>query len=260
MNIDFHTHVKISKRSSFNPEYFEEMMTEARASGLDAIALTEHFNTNCFMDVYDYLDAHCSYEHGYYEANGLKVFPGIEIDVKEVGHILFIGAREDIISIRQLLDYHTEKEHFIPFSKLLDIGETYEVLKIGAHPFRESTPLHQLPIEQLRRLDAFDLNGKDLYSYEQASYQEQLISFAEKVGLPIVGGSDTHQFLQYGSIMNELSFDCRTVAELKACIFSNDYHIHIADDLPLKVRSATLVKKYMKKYISEKNRATSFIS
>lgn len=256
MIMDFHTHIKISKRSPFMPSYFQEMIAEAKAAGLQAVALTEHFNTDRFMDVYTYLDEHYPYKHGYYEVDDFRIFPGMEIDVKEVGHILFIGARDEIIAIRQLLDHHTKKGHFIPFSELLDIGESYELLKIGAHPFRESTPLYQLPIEQLRRLDAFDLNGKDLYSYNQATYRKQLEDLAEKVGLPIVGGSDTHQFLQYGSIVNQLGDDCKTIAELKACIHAGHYQIHLSDELDLKVKAATLVKKYIKKYLAANEKAT----
>src|SRR5699024_1612793 len=251
MIMDFHTHIKGSKRSPFMPSYFQEMIAAAKAAGLQAVALTEHFNTDRFMDVYNYLDEHYPYKHGYYEVDDFRVFPGMEIDVKEVGHILFIGARDDIITIRKLLDKYTNKGHFISFSELLDIGESYELLKIGAHPFRESTPLHQLPVEQLRRLDAFDLNGKDLYSYNQMEYRKKLEELAEKVGLPIVGGSDTHQFLQYGSIINHLANDCKTITELKACIHASNYQIQIADDLDLKVKAATLVKKYIKKYLAE---------
>lgn len=247
--MDFHTHIKISKRSQFTPSYFQEMIAEAKAAGLQALALTEHFNTDRFMDVYEYLNEQYPYIHGYYEVDGFKIFPGMEIDVQEIGHILFIGDREDIMAIRQLLDNYTEKGSFIPFSELLDIGEQYELLKIGAHPFRESTPLHQLPAEQLRRLDALDLNGKDLYSYDQVDYRKRLEELAEKLQLPIVGGSDTHQFLQYGCIINQLENDCQTVADLKTCIQAGNYHIRISDDLDLKVRAASLVKKYIKKYL-----------
>ena len=52
------------------------------------IALTEHFNTKNFHEVYDTLDAHFPYEDGYYNVFGLKVFPGMEVDILEVGHIL----------------------------------------------------------------------------------------------------------------------------------------------------------------------------
>jgi len=251
MRIDFHSHVKISKKSAFMPTYFEEMMKEAKESGLDAIAMTEHFNTDRFYDVYEYLANNHHYEHGYYLINGLKVFPGIEVDVKEVGHILLIGDRTDIVEIRNFLEGHIEPEKFIPFQDLLDLADQYNILKIGAHAFRESTPLYQHDPNQLRRLDALDLNGKDLYTYGIADYYNKLELFAKELGLPIVAGSDTHQFLQYGCVYNDLSRDCKTVDELKQQINEGCYQIEISPSLDLKVKSAKLVKKLLKKLLNE---------
>jgi len=249
MKIDFHSHVKISKKSMFMPDYFKEMMKEARAIGLNAVAMTEHFNTTRFYDIYDYLDQHYSYQQGYYDVEGFKLFPGIEVDIKETGHILLIGDREDVIEIRSHLESHLLEEHFIPFNQLMDLADGYPVLKIGAHPFRESTPLYHLSKEQLHRLDAFDLNGKDLYAQGVEEYISKLNSFAKEIGLPVVGGSDTHQYFQYGSVYNELNMECNTVADLQKCIIAGDYQIHTSEDLYLKVKAATVVKKLLKQVL-----------
>ncbi len=85
------------------PAYFKEMMTEAKQNGLNALALTEHFNTTRFFDIYQFLDENYSYTQGYYDIQGLKLFPGVEVDVKEGGHILLIGDRTDIVTIRKEL-------------------------------------------------------------------------------------------------------------------------------------------------------------
>lgn len=251
MRIDFHSHVKISKKTDFMPEYFQEMMKEAREAGLTGIAMTEHFNTRRYKDIYDFLDKQYRYVNDYYLIDGLKLFPGIEVDVKEIGHILLIGNRKDILSIRSLLETNTREENFLSFDKLMDIAEHYEVLKIGAHAFRESTPLYHLKEDQLKRLDALDLNGKDLYAQGQNVYRDKLESFAEKLGLPVVGGSDTHHFLQYGSIYNELSNECDSVEQLKSSIASGQYKIHISENLALKVKAASLTKKWMKKVVEK---------
>jgi len=252
MRIDFHSHVKISKKSTFMPDYFREMMEEAKASGLTALAVTEHFNTSQFTDVFDFINDHYTYEHGYYLIDGLKLFPGIEVDIKETGHILLIGSREDILAIRESLDKHTTEDTFIPFNQLLDIAEKYHLLKIGAHPFRESTPLHHLEVTQLQRLDALDLNGKDLYAYRNESYQNKLEDFANKVDRPIVGGSDTHQYLQYGSVYNDFNEECNTVDELKSAILTGNYVVNTSECLHVKVKGATLAKKMLKKMITDK--------
>lgn len=251
MKIDFHSHVKISKKSTFMSAYFRELMAEAKASGLDALAMTEHFNTERFYDIYDYLYDNFPYANGYYIVNGLKLFPGIEVDVKEIGHILLIGDRHDIIAIRATLESHTDQDHFIAFADLLDLAENYDVLKIGAHAFRESTPLYQHDPEQLKRLDALDLNGKDLYTYGITPYEKKLQNFAYELGLPIVAGSDTHHFLQYGSVYNDFEKDCTTVDELKTQIKNSNYQIEISPCLYTKVKSAALVKKLLKKTLNQ---------
>lgn len=252
MNIDMHTHVKISKKSEFMPAYFQEMVEEAKRAGLDAIALTEHFNTDNFLDVYHYLDAHYSYKDDYYDVEGLKIFPGMEVDVKEIGHILIICRRESIFHIFQRLMPHVEKNHFIPFADLMDLAESFETIVIGGHPFRSSTPLTQHDPHQLKRLDAFDLNGKDLHSIGIEKNQKYVYGFAEQLGLPVVAGSDTHQFLQYGAVMNIVDTDCSTIAELKKVLKNNAYTIEIAQDLHLRVRAASLTKKLMKELLAMK--------
>ncbi|MBU5593810.1 PHP domain-containing protein [Amphibacillus sp. MSJ-3] len=251
MKIDFHSHVKISKKSSFMPKYFQEMMQEAKESGLDALAMTEHFNTDRFYDIYDYLADNYTYENNYYLVDGLKLFPGIEVDVKEIGHILLIGDREDIIAIRSSLDHHIGKDQFIPFAELLDLADRFNVLKIGAHAFRESTPLHHHDYEQLKRLDALDLNGKDLYTYGVNPYYDKLTSFANQLGLPIVAGSDTHQFFQYGSVYNTFETACDTIDQLKNNIEQNQYKIEISPSLDVKVKSAIFVKKILKSLLNK---------
>ncbi|MCP3027639.1 hypothetical protein [Halobacillus sp. A5] len=42
-----------------------------------------------------------------------KVFPGIEIDVLETGHLLVVAERETIKGISHQLKEHTEENNFI---------------------------------------------------------------------------------------------------------------------------------------------------
>ncbi len=258
LKIDFHTHVKISKGSQFMIPYFEEMVNEAKETGLSAICMTEHFNTLRFFDIYDYLDSEYAYQDYYYDVRGLKIFTGMEVDVNEVGHILIISHKDNIIAMRKELSRFEEKGNFIPFKDLMDLADQYNTLRIGAHPLREGTPLTQHDPDQLRRLDAFDLNGRDLYAQKGTSYKERLYQFAEEIGLPVVGGSDTHQYLQYGIILNDFETDCDTVDDLKKEIKKSNYKIQIADELPIKVKSARLVKKLIKSSLDERGYAPMY--
>ena len=215
MNIDFHTHAKLSKKVDFSLAYFQEMAKVAVERGLDAIAITEHFNTKNFADVYRTLDEHYPYNGHYYEIEGLKAFPGMEVDIAEVGHILCIGELGQIRALREALDNHETTEKFISFAALLRLTAIYpDMLVIGAHPFRDSTPLIDLDPALLGQLDAIDLNGKDLYSRGIKQNSTDLEALSKQINKPVVAGSDTHHYMQYGVVYNTFHTTCETMHSL----------------------------------------------
>ncbi|MDQ6422182.1 PHP domain-containing protein [Paenibacillus sp. LHD-117] len=245
MNIDLHTHGKLSKKTEFSLDYFLSMVREAKDNRLDAVALTEHFNTRNFFDMLDQLDASFDYQGDYYLVEGLKVFSGMEIDVRDRGHILMIGNRELIRSLRFGLEDHVEKDRFIPLAELLDRTEGMPLLRIGAHPKRESTPLTHHAPELLRRLDSFDVNAKDLYEYGNGMADE-VRELASALGLPVTAGSDSHQPLQFGSVINRLHERCETAEELRALIRAGRYSLDISPCLDVKVKAAQMMKELLK--------------
>ncbi|MUT67937.1 PHP domain-containing protein [Paenibacillus sp. NEAU-GSW1] len=245
MKIDLHTHGKLSKKTEFSLDYFLSMAREAKANGLDAVALTEHFNTHRFFDMVNQLNRHFDYVGDHYIVEGLKVFSGMEIDVLETGHILAIGNRRTIRELRLQLEPYSHKEEFIPFETLLDWTDNAGLLRIGAHPMRESTPLiHHSPV-LLQRLDGFDVNAKDLYAHgpEMAN---RVRAFASSLGLPVFAGSDSHQPLQFGSVLNQLKRDCETAEQLRGELLSGAYEIHISPCLDVKVKAAQMMKELLK--------------
>lgn len=237
MRIDLHTHAKWSKEIDFSLSYYEEMMAAASRNGLHAVALTEHFNTKRFPELYRELDRHCAYADDYYVMNGIRVIPGMEVDVKEGAHILLIGGRERIIEVRQRLEGHTASGHYIGTAELLDLADEYDCLRIGAHPYREENPLTRVPESLLPRFDALDLNGRDLH-HSGMTMEAMVRRLAEQTGLPVVAGSDTHHPLQFGSLYNELAYSCDTVAELRAALRNGDFRYRLSEQLDAKVRSA----------------------
>lgn len=247
MQIDFHTHANLSKKITSSLEEFKEKIREARASGLNALAITEHFNATNIIELYETLQEEFPYKEDYYEIEGVKVFCGLEVDVKENGHFLVIGAREDILAIAKYLLAFQQEEHFIPVTELIELLSDYNVLKIAAHPLRESTPWNHHDPTILQQFDAYDLNGKDLYTYG-LEIEERVHAFANEHQIPVVGGSDTHQYLQYGSIINEFP-DCNSIDELKQVIHKGNYKITISPCLETKVKAANLVKKTLKKKV-----------
>lgn len=244
MIIDFHTHANLSKKIHVSLEEFEKKMHEAKASGLTALAITEHFNATNIIPFYEQLQETYTYTADHYLIGGIKVFCGLEIDVKENGHFLVIGSRDDILTIASLLVPYYDKNNFIPVKELIALLADFDVLKIGAHPLRDSTPWHHHDLHVLKQFDAYDLNGKDLYK-SGLGMKEQVNLFAETYQVPVLGGSDTHQYLQYGSIVNEFPV-CNTIEELKNTIQDRNYTVNISPCLDVKVKAANKMKKMIK--------------
>jgi len=245
MRIDFHTHGKWSKNIEFSIPYYAEMMKQA-SRYLDAVALTEHFNTLNFHHIFEALDEAAPYEEGYYLMEGVKIFPGIEVDVAEGSHILVIGGRESILAVSSHLDRYRESLDFIPLEQLLDLSEAQQCLTIGAHPYREENPLFQVDGSLLKRLDALDINGRDLHKYG-LNMAQRVQHLADQLELPAVAGSDTHQPLQFGCVVNVLDDECANAAQLKEAIRGKRYRYMISEDLHAKVGSAEAEQKKYKK-------------
>ena len=246
MKLDFHTHGKLAKRLPFSTQYTDWLFGEAKNAGLDALCLTEHFNTLQFDEVYGYL-----LRTGRREGdtllleNGLRIFPGMETDIAEGGHILSLGTPEEILELNARLAPHKEPGSFLPFEKLMDLFEEYDVLVGAAHPFRAGGHIPELPEEQLGRLDFLDLNGKDVA--ENRERAERLTrALGEKLARPVVAGSDTHQAVQYGCIYAEFDSAATSVSELYSLMLAGAYRIVISDGAAFQVRTACVLKRALK--------------
>ena len=168
MYIDFHTHGKLAKKLPFSTVYTDWLFGEARRAGLDALCLTEHFNTLQFDELYGYLMSVCDRQGDtLVTGDGLRIFAGMETDIAEGGHVLSIGKPEDILELNRRLEPYKEKGRFLPFAKLRDLFDEYPVIVGAGHPFREGGHIPELPAEQLRRFDFLDLNGKDIAQQEE---------------------------------------------------------------------------------------------
>jgi PHP family Zn ribbon phosphoesterase len=249
MKIDFHSHVKLSKKTAFDIDNFKELIKEAREEGLTAIAITEHFNTSNFPVVYDTLDQYYEYTNDYYNVDGFKAFTGMEVDVAEEAHILVIGNLKDIRILREALNGYDTKGNFIALEKLFELCRPYDMLIIGSHPFREDHPLYKAAPELLNKFHGFDLNGKDLYVYGIEEMTSMVKALGEKHKVPVVAGSDTHQYLQIGSVMTVFEKECNTVKEIKEEIAAERYSLFISPNLRIKIKAATMIKSLLKKQL-----------
>ncbi|WP_294581987.1 PHP domain-containing protein [uncultured Thomasclavelia sp.] len=246
MYIDFHTHGKLAKKLPFSKTYTDLMFEKAHQRGLDAICLTEHFNTLSFDVMYDYI--YNKYQHSgdcIITDHGLLVFFGMEVDIYEGGHTLVIGRYDDIVELNQKLDNHKTKETFLPFDKLVLLLENYDILFGAGHPFRQGGNIPKLTSEQLQHFDFFDLNGKDLAN-DSKQTKRLVYNLAKQYHKPVLSGSDTHQGTQYGCVKTNFKNSFNTLSELRNEIKKGNYQIEIADSIKIQVEDATIQKRLLK--------------
>ncbi len=244
MKIDFHTHGKLAKKLPFSADYISYMFQAARKSGLDALCLTEHFNTDGFEELCEFLYKTYPQTGDAFSAEGILVFPGMEVDIAEAGHILVLGKAEDILHMnRELAPYKAER-HFLPFSALMETAASYQVVTGAAHPFRKGSNIPALPDQELKRLDFIDLNGKD-YATAGERAKNEVLALAQRLGLPVVAGSDTHCFLQFGCVWNEMP-ECSTILQLAAHLREGSIKATVSDNAAYIVNAAGLLKNAQK--------------
>lgn len=246
MFTDFHTHCKLAKKLPFSPEYTNWIFDQAKTAGLDAICLTEHFNTLQFHEIYTHIRSLSRQEgDSLLLDNGLRLFPGMETDIAEGGHILCIGSMDTILKLNTQLEPYKQKENFLPFHRLMDLFDQYPLLVGAAHPFRDGGHIPELPKSQLSRFDFIDLNGKDVAT-DRKKTETMTYAMGQKYGKPVVGGSDTHQAVQFGCIGNQLEQTCTTLKELEQQINAGCYQIQIHPQADFQVKTAVLLKRALK--------------
>ena len=245
MYLDFHTHGKLAKYLPFSTAYTDWLLAEAGAAGLDAICLTEHFNTQQFDEVYGYIAEHGRPVGDAFAFDGLRVFPGMETDIAEGGHVLCIGPMEAIRELNRRLEPHKTKGSFLPFADLARLFDEYPVRVGAGHPFRAGGHIPDLPGELLARFDFLDLNGKDI-AEDRARTERLTYGFGHQLQKPVVAGSDTHQAVQYGCIRTHFDRDVSTFRELYAEMQAGRYNIAVHPDAAAKVRTAGLLKRALK--------------
>lgn len=247
MNLDFHVHGLLSRKSSFNEEFFLLGIENAKEQGLNGFILCDHFNAENIDDMYRYLEENYEYEGDRYLVNGFYIFLGTEVNIKNGGHVIVSGNREGIYAIQKVLEKYRVRPNYIPLKELLDLADNYNCLKIGCHPYRGSHKLCLQDKEELRRLDALDLNAKDIFKRGQHIVEEEVRILAEELEIPFVTGSDSHFPMQLGSVKSRFPKEVFTVKELKEEIKLRNHRNYISPALDLKVFSAKTAKRYIRK-------------
>lgn len=246
MNIDFHTHGKLAKKLPFSKEYTDWLFNEAVLSGLNAICLTEHFNTHGFLEIYEYIKAtYLQDGDSFLTESGLRIFPGMEVDIAEGGHTLVVGDIDSIMEMNRRLEGNKEKNCFLSAKQWCELAKEYDVILGAAHPFRDGGNIPELPLSVLQNFEFIDMNGKDMAN-EGGLNRDKLQRLSIILNCSIVAGSDTHQSFQYGCIYNIFPKECSSIKELRKEIQRGNYELYISENIEFKVKSAGVLKRALK--------------
>lgn len=190
--IDTHTHPKMSKHFAFDPVSVVRMVRMARRVRLDGFALTEHFHGRDFWSIYKNLFSMYPSDGGVFWADELAIIPGAEVNIREGAHVIVLGEVGELRRLDRAFPQELSGGYEPGLREFLDVTDDFEIARIGAHMFRPNKELGKFAAVDLRRLHALEVNGKDFGT------ELMLLVQARALGLPIVAGSDAHQWLQLG--------------------------------------------------------------
>lgn len=251
MNLDFHVHGILSKKLNFDTELFISGINFAKNNGLDGFILCEHFNAVDIDSTFSFLEDNFTYENDRYDVNGFYVYLGMEVDIRYGGHVIVCGTRQEIYRIKENLKDFKKKANFVPFEDLLDMADEGNCITIGSHPYRENHKLYLQSEKNLKRLDALDLNSKDIYKRGLTVVEKEVEDLSKSIGVPYVTGSDSHYPIMLGCVRTCFDDEIKSINQLKEAIKNEKYTREIKDDLAFKIYTAKVAKNYIKKKLKE---------
>ena len=157
--VDLHTHSRFFHAMPGRPTAYDGLgarllVAAARARGLDAVAVTNH----------DY------YTDFAFDTGEVTVIPGVEVS-STAGHLLVVGPDPPA---------RTNPGAMTP-EEVVDLAHDRGCAVVMAHPYRNSR-IRELDVA----VDAVEVNGK------RSRSPETIVALADRLGLPLVGGSDAH--------------------------------------------------------------------
>ncbi|MCX7240629.1 MAG: PHP domain-containing protein [Burkholderiales bacterium] len=193
MWIDTHCHTKYSYDNWLEPV---DLIRRAKALGIDAVCITEHYSYEASEPV----------EHVGRE-EGLLVLRGVEI-ATDRGHLLAYGVEDD--------GWNTwGRDNYLPLTEVIERVNLLGGICVPAHPFRE-VGLACL-LEGL--LDIEGLAGVETHNGSNTDADNQLaLRAATLMDLPTLGGSDCHKTLAVGRCATHFSTPVTCMADFIAAV------------------------------------------
>ena len=189
MNADLHVH---SMHSNDGKQTVAEILNECRTKNVGAVALTDHNEIGAWEDVGDVSD--------------IIVIKGIEVTTSE-GHILAYGVDKAI-------------PRNLPIKDTVDLIHEAGGIAVAAHPYRWWSGIGGKNVAGMG-FDAIEsINGRS-----SRSSNGRALKLAEKLNLPIVGGSDAHTSPSVGRTYTVIPDDCKNERDVLAAILNRQTQI-----------------------------------
>ncbi len=180
MKFDLHVHSRYSKDSNASPD---DILEYAAKNGLDGFAICDH----------DVIEGGIECSRRAKEiGSDMVVIPGVEISSSK-GHILVLGIREPI-------------EPGLSPEDTIKKARQQGAVVIIPHPFKASS--HGLGYVEGLDIDAVEvLNSRCVTD----GPNNKARNVAQQLGLPMVGGSDSHEAEMVGRSYTNIEAESRTV-------------------------------------------------
>ncbi|WP_324662880.1 PHP domain-containing protein [Haloarcula sediminis] len=185
LSVELHTHSSLSHDGR---DPVELLLEQARAVGLDALAVTDHDELEASRRAAELAPDY-----------GLVGIPGMEIS-SSAGHVLALGISEAV-------------PPGLSFAETLDRIRKQGGLAVVPHPFQESRHgvLDKISKEELATADAIEVYNSRLLTGRSNRQAER---FARRRGLPMTAGSDAHIAEMVGQAVTTVDADEASVAAI----------------------------------------------
>jgi hypothetical protein len=179
LRADFHTHTSDCVFDGI-PHSAIQLIDRAAMLGFRALAITNH----CFL-----IYSECWREYAL--ERGVILFPGVEIEIGR-RHVLIINASRDADRIKT-------------FDDLSGYRRANNSLIIAPHPFYPG--LICLRRKLYRYWNLFDALEYNSFYISFLNPNQRAVEFAQKVGLSLIGGSDSHRLSMLGRTYSLIQTD-----------------------------------------------------
>lgn len=209
LKIDFHVHTRYSGDSFIT---LKQVISYSKKRGLDGIAITDHNTVHSALKL---------------KTKEILIIPGIEVSTLE-GHVLGINVTTAVprnLSMEETID------------RIHEVGG----IAIAPHPtsFYKSPPSRKI-----KTYDAIEVINASSVPFSILTHFNK--KFADRLGLPQIGGSDSHYAPEIGLAYTVVDAD-QQIDEIIQAI-KDGYVFPVGKQIPWKFRLERTMLKLKKKF------------